>query len=79
MDKKPESLFVYGVKVNDFRAVDYDQLFSIGIGAIQELSKQNADLKLQLAEANKRISEIDEMKASIKKLESMLFQVSQND
>jgi hypothetical protein len=78
MEKKPESLFVYGVKVNDFRAVDYDQLFSIGIGAIQELSKQNADLKLELAEAKKRISEIDEMKASIKKLESILFQVSSN-
>jgi len=40
-------LFVYGKKVNDFRSVDYQQIFSLGISAIQELSKQMDDLKLE--------------------------------
>ena len=38
-------VFVYGKKVDDFRAIDYDQVFSVGIGAIQELSRQNKELK----------------------------------
>ncbi|MBT7142625.1 MAG: DUF4082 domain-containing protein, partial [Bacteroidetes bacterium] len=46
MDKVPESIFVYGKKVDDFRAVNYDYIFSTGIGAIQELSKQNEELKM---------------------------------
>ncbi|MCG6191547.1 tail fiber domain-containing protein [Maribellus maritimus] len=47
--QKPEGdcseVFVYGKKVDDFRAIDYDQVFSAGIGAIQELSRQNDELK----------------------------------
>ncbi len=38
-------VFVYGKKIDDFRAIDYDQVFSAGIGAIQELSRQNDELK----------------------------------
>jgi hypothetical protein len=42
-------LFVYGKKVQDFRAVDYQQVFAMGIGAIQELSKQVDALKAENA------------------------------
>ncbi len=76
-ESSPKSLFIYGKKVDDFRAVDYDQLFSIGIGAIQELSKQNEELKSQLASAREKISEIDDLKASVKKLESIILQTAQ--
>jgi hypothetical protein len=45
-------LFVYGKEVEDFNTVDYDRIFTIGISAIQELSKkvdalekENASLK----------------------------------
>ena len=47
-----KDLFVYGKKVSDFRAIDFDQITALSVGAIQELSKQidilkaeNADLK----------------------------------
>jgi hypothetical protein len=43
---------VYGKEVDDFNTVDYDRIFTIGISAIQELSKkvdalekENASLK----------------------------------
>lgn len=75
---EPKSVFVYGKMVDDFRAVDYDQLFSIGIGAIQELAKQNAELKLELEKANQKLFEIDELKASVETLESIILQTSQN-
>ncbi|MCF8256716.1 MAG: tail fiber domain-containing protein [Flavobacteriales bacterium] len=55
METAEDAVFVYGKQVDDFRAVDYDQLFSIGIGAIQELSDkvealetENAALKAEL-------------------------------
>ncbi|MCF8256719.1 MAG: tail fiber domain-containing protein [Flavobacteriales bacterium] len=47
MDTVEDLVFVYGKQVNDFRAVDYDQLFSIGIGAIQELAEQVEELQDQ--------------------------------
>lgn len=40
-------IFVYGKEVNDMRSVDYQQLFSLGIGAIQELSKQADELRAE--------------------------------
>lgn len=40
-----EKIFVYGKKVNDVRSVDYQQIFSVGISAIQQLSKQTDELK----------------------------------
>ena len=42
-----KSLFIYGKKVNDFRTVDYDQIFSASVGAIQELSKKVAALEAE--------------------------------
>ena len=42
-----KSLFVYGKKVNDYRAVDYDQIFSASVGAMQELSKKVAVLEAE--------------------------------
>lgn len=55
LEEFPEKLFVYGRKVDDFRAIDYDYIFSTGIGAIQELSEEIETLK----------SEIDQLKLLI--------------
>jgi hypothetical protein len=41
-------VFVYGKKTNDFRTVDYNSIFSLGISAIQELYKQVQSLKDEL-------------------------------
>jgi hypothetical protein len=65
MEKKHSEVFVYGKKVNDFRAVDYDQIFSIGIGAIQELSKENDRLKLEVEALKIQLGELDELKADL--------------
>ena len=47
------SLFVYGKEVDDFRIVDYDRIFTLGISSIQELGKQNNDLLKQLEDLKK--------------------------
>jgi hypothetical protein len=55
-------LFVYGKEVEDFNTVDYDRIFTIGISAIQELSKkvdalekENASLKSENTEIMKSL------------------------
>lgn len=45
LPENAEQVFVYGKKVDDFHAVDYDRIFVSGIGAIQALSKQVEELK----------------------------------
>jgi len=55
-EKPVAKAFVYGRRVDDFLTVDYDRLFTTGIGAIQDLARQlatvqaeNAALRLELA------------------------------
>ena len=38
--KLAEKIFVYGKEVKDFRTVEYNKIFTVGISAIQELSKK---------------------------------------
>lgn len=40
-------IFVYGRQVSDVRSVDYQQIFTLGIGAIQELSKEADELNAE--------------------------------
>ena len=49
-DYPADQLFVYGKEVNDFRAVDYEALSVLGISAIQQLAKENENLKKQILE-----------------------------
>jgi hypothetical protein len=42
--KATSKVFIFGKKVDDFRVVDYDQLFSINIGATQQLAIENQKL-----------------------------------
>jgi hypothetical protein len=51
-DGEEEGVFVYGKKVDDFRSVDYQQVFCLGISAIQALSKQ-------LDDATRRIERLE--------------------
>jgi Chaperone of endosialidase/Head domain of trimeric autotransporter adhesin len=60
---KPEGVFVFGKKVDDFRVVDYDHIFTMGISAIQALAKENEQMKKenakQKADFTKRIESIE--------------------
>ena len=43
-----DKIFVFGREVSDFRTVDYDALSMLGISAIQQLAKENEELKHRL-------------------------------
>ncbi|MBK8053559.1 MAG: tail fiber domain-containing protein [Saprospiraceae bacterium] len=63
IQKKPEGVFVFGKKVNDFRVVDYDHIFTLGISAIQQLAKENEALKSKISTIESRF---DKLEASLK-------------
>ena len=41
------NLFIYGKKIMDFKAIDFNQITALSVAAIQELSKQIESLKLE--------------------------------
>ncbi len=49
-------IFVYGKKVNDYRTVNYNSIFCLGISAIQELYKQLQQLSKEVEVLNERLS-----------------------
>ena len=50
-----DNLFIFGKKISDFRAIDFDQITALSVGAIQELSKQVDSLKLENEKLNKEV------------------------
>ena len=65
---EPKRVFVYGKQVDDFLSVDYDCIFTTGIGAIQELSKRVESLEKREA----RVSELEQQVADLKKMVEQL-------
>jgi hypothetical protein len=57
-EKEPRQVFVYGREVDDFLSLDYDQLFTTAVGALQQVKKEKD------AEAKALWAEIAELKAS---------------
>jgi hypothetical protein len=64
-DAPTDNLFVYGKKVSDFRAIDFDQITALSVAAIQELSKQIESLKSE----NDNLKNILNKKVEAKQLE----------
>ena len=76
MTEEPESIFVYGKKVDDFRVVNYDYIFSTGIGAIQELSTKVDELENSNNYLLSKVEQIDKLTAEVEALKSLIIQGS---
>lgn len=59
LEEPTDQIFVYGKKVDDFRAIDYDYIFSSGIGAIQAMDNQNKELRTELNELESRVENLE--------------------
>ncbi len=53
-----DKIFVYGREVNDFRSVDYEALSMLGISAIQQLAKENEEIKSRYDELGRKNDEL---------------------
>jgi hypothetical protein len=80
----PKQVFVYGKQVGDYRSVNYDRLFTTGLGAIQELAKRMDAVEARearLAELEQKASQaasLEQEVADLKKLVTQLADAARN-
>lgn len=78
-DSPSDQVFVIGKQVSDFRIVDYDRIFTTGIGAIQELAKQVDTLKESQARITKLEVEAGKVPVLEREIEELRRQVSNQE
>ncbi len=59
-EKDTKEVFVYGKEVNDFRVVDYNQIFALNVSATQALIQEVNDLKAKLFDQDNLINQVME-------------------
>ncbi|RFS16889.1 tail fiber domain-containing protein [Emticicia sp. C21] len=71
-----DKIFVYGREVNDFRSVDYEALSMLGISAIQQLARENEELKAKSEAVLKKNEEFskkfEQLSARLEMLEAQM-------
>jgi Chaperone of endosialidase len=71
-----DKIFVFGRQVNDFRSVDYEALSMLGISSIQQLAKENEELRITIDELrlkNKTLdSKNEKTEARLEAIENLL-------
>ena len=72
-EKSLNKIFVFGKQVNDFRTVDYDRLFTLGISSIQELSRKIDALEKENQLLKAKNQEFDFLKKDVAELKAMLL------
>jgi hypothetical protein len=72
-DAPTDNVFVYGKKVTDFRAIDFDQITALSVASIQELHHQIETLKRENASLKKRV--IDTIQKQQSDIEKRLLQL----
>jgi hypothetical protein len=80
VSQAPKKLFVFGKQVKDFRSVNYDRLFTTGLGAIQELAKRVDDLdarEARLAELEQKASQVAALEQEVADLKKMVTQLAE--
>ncbi|MEO6039948.1 MAG: tail fiber domain-containing protein [Saprospiraceae bacterium] len=70
-------VFVFGKEVADFRAVDYDRIFTLGISAIQELARENGAQKVENNALKTRLEQLESentaMRADVETIKTAVF------
>ena len=73
LEEQTDKVFVYGKQVDDFLAVEYDDVFTVSISAIQELSKQIEALKKENKMLKEQFAQINNVDSNTMKSELALL------
>lgn len=79
-DKDVRHVFVLGKQVPDFRTVNYDRIFTTGIGAIQELARRVELLETRearLAELEQKAARVGDLEREVADLKKMVAQLAE--
>lgn len=71
-EKKPAHVFVYGREVTDFKAVNYDRIFTTGISAIQELYQVVQSKEARIASLEEKAARVDSLESEVSTLKKQL-------
>ncbi len=74
-ETQPKKLFVYGKEVPDLHDVNYDRIFTTGIGAIQELARRVEKLETRearLAELEKKAAKLETLETEVAELRKLV-------
>jgi hypothetical protein len=71
-----ENIFVFGKQVNDFRVINYNRLFMLGISSIQYLAKENDEMKKEILNLKKQIADFHNLKERLDLIEANLKQTT---
>jgi hypothetical protein len=72
-------VFVYGKEVGDYRSVNYDRLFTTGLGAIQELAKRMDAVEARearMAELEHKASQVADLQQEVADLKKLVAQLA---
>jgi hypothetical protein len=72
-EKSVDKLFVFGKRVDDFRTVDYDRLFTLGISSIQELSRRVEALEKENTLLKSENKSFQQLKTDVAELRAMMI------
>jgi hypothetical protein len=75
-EAKPSQVFVFGKEVSDFRTLNYDRIFTTGIGAIQELAQQVKSLKEQQSAMQAKVAKLEAMQGEFAELKAAVRQLA---
>lgn len=67
-DKPVAKAFVYGRRVEDFLTVDYDRIFTTGIGAIKELDRKLTDESVKVTLLQSKMADLESKLAAAQKV-----------
>ena len=56
-----DKIFVFGREVNDFRVIDYEALSMLSISAIQQLAKENSELRAKSENTEARLEKLESL------------------
>ena len=79
-ETEPGQVFVYGKYVTDLLSVNYDRIFTTGIGAIQELARRVEKLQAgesRLAALEQKAAHVDNLEREIADLKKLVTQLAQ--
>jgi hypothetical protein len=66
-DGNADKVFVYGKRVTDFKSIDYQQIFALGISSIQQLSKEMDNLKTKNEMLQEMVKKMEDRLLSLEK------------
>lgn len=75
----PKRVFVYGKQVDDFMEVDYNRIFTTGIGAIQQLAKRVETLEAREAQVTaweRKAARVDALEQKVADLQALVAQLA---